>query len=86
MNVDKKIGRNRVFDWHLLPDWHQMGIEKLFLANFDARSSIVEHFFDCRLSGVVMISIFNDPIVNKTSLTRYFCRLPITFANSLDPD
>ena len=57
MNVDKKIVRSRVFDFHPTGDKWQS--KTLFLAIFDLRSSIVLSVFDCGLHGVIIVYQIN---------------------------
>ena len=47
-----KIVRNRIFDFHLSPDWRQMAIENTVSSNFDPQLLIVKGVFDCCLSSI----------------------------------
>ena len=67
-NADQKsFNRYRVFDSHLSPDWRQMAIENYVSSYYDPRSSIVKMVFGCRLSGMVLVSLY---CVNVISVRR----------------
>ena len=67
-----KIVKSRVFDCHLSPDWRQMAIKNTVSSDFLSTFLHSINVFDCRLSSVITIMLFENRKSKVFEISKHF--------------